>query len=238
MKIRHPIILRWAGFVIAVIARLWHMTVRPVKMSLDGRRHPIDPRRERFIYAVWHDSILSLMYLRAQIDVLISHHTDGELITQACRFLDVGVIRGSSTRGGTAALMKMVEQAQNRHLLVTPDGPRGPRHVIRPGLVYLASITGLPIILLAVGYSRAWRLKTWDRTAVPCPGCATYGVISEPIEVPAGLSHDEVAEYCGRIERRFIEMTAAAQQWADSGRRPDPAELLPPVEAPALPKCA
>src|SRR5262249_42540283 len=99
MKIKHPLLLRWGGVVIAMIARVLHLTVRPVKMSVDGRHHPPDPARERYIYAVWHDSILSLMYLRTKIDVMISHHVDGELVTQACRFLDVGVVRGSSTRG-------------------------------------------------------------------------------------------------------------------------------------------
>src|SRR5262245_20130903 len=238
MKIRHPLLLRWAGFVIAMIARAWHMTIRPLKMSLDGRHHPADAKRERFIYAVWHDSILSLLYIGTKIDVMISHHSDGELITQACKFLDIGVVRGSSTRGGTAGLMKMIEQAAERHLLVTPDGPRGPRHVVRPGLVYLASVTGLPIVLIAVGYSRAWRLKTWDRMAIPWPWSTTYGVLSEPIHVPAGLSHEQIADYCGRIEERFIKLTASAQRWADAGRRPHPAELLSPADSPALAQCA
>src|SRR5262245_26969742 len=207
-----------------MLARAWHLTVRPVVMSLDGRHHPPDPNRERYIYAVWHDSILSLMYLRTKIDVMISHHADGELVTQACRYLDVGVVRGSSTRGGTAALMEMIERSADRHLLVTPDGPRGPRHVVRPGLVYLASVTGLPIVLLAVGYSRTWRLKTWDRMAIPCPGSTTYGVVSEPIGVPAGLKHDEIGEWCSRIEERFVRLTASAQHWADAGCRPNPAD--------------
>jgi len=231
-------LLRWSGFVIAMVARLWHTTVRPVKMSVDGRRHPPDPSRERYIYAVWHDSILSLMYLRTKIDVLISHHTDGELVTQACKFLDVGVVRGSSTRGGAAGLMAMIERSADRHLLVTPDGPRGPRHVVRPGVVYLASITGLPIVLLTVGYSKAWRLKTWDRMAIPWPGSTTYGVVSEPIRVPPDLSHEQIADYCGRIERRFIKLTASAQRWADAGRRPHPAELFTPADSPPLASCA
>jgi lysophospholipid acyltransferase (LPLAT)-like uncharacterized protein len=238
MKIRHPLLLRWGGFVVAMIARLWHLSVQPVKLVVDGREHPPDPSRERYIYAVWHDSILALMYLRTKIDVMISHHADGELVTQACQHLGIGVVRGSSTRGGAVALMEMIERAKDRHLLVTPDGPRGPRHVIRPGLVYLASVTGLPIVLLAVGYSRAWRLKTWDRMAIPWPWSRTYGVVSEPIYVPRGVTHEEIADYCGRIEERFIKLTTLAQRWADAGRRPLPAELLTPVDSRALARCA
>jgi lysophospholipid acyltransferase (LPLAT)-like uncharacterized protein len=105
-------------------------------------------------------------------------------------------------------------------------------------LVYLASITGLPIVLLAVGYSRAWRLNTWDRTAIPWPWSTTFGVVSEPIHVPPGLSHDEMMNYCGRIELRFIKLTASAQRWADTGNRPSPAELVPPAGSLAVRQCA
>jgi lysophospholipid acyltransferase (LPLAT)-like uncharacterized protein len=238
MKIRHPLLLRFGGFVIAMIARLWHLTVRPVVVTLDGRHHPPDPDRERYLYAVWHDSILALMYLRTKIDVMISHHADGELVTQACKHLGVGVVRGSSTRGGAVALLEMIERSADRHLLVTPDGPRGPRHVVRPGLVYLASVTGLPIVLLAVGFSRAWRLKTWDRMTIPCLWSRTYGVVSEPIRIPTGLSREEIVDYCGRIEERFVRLTSSAQHWADTGCRPNPAELLAPVDSPALRQCA
>src|SRR5436853_57794 len=98
MKLKHPLLLRWIGFVAALVIRAWHKTVRPLKFSADGSRHPADPDQRRYIYAAWHDSILSLLYTRTRIDVLISHHTDGELITQACKFLNFGVVRGSSTR--------------------------------------------------------------------------------------------------------------------------------------------
>lgn len=228
MKLRHPLVIRWVAFVIAWLVRAWNLTIRNLKCYLDGTRHPVDPQAERCIYAVWHDSIFSLLYIKTRIDILISHHSDGELITQTCKFLNFGVIRGSSTRGGTAALMKMVEQAESRHILVTPDGPRGPRHVIRPGLVYLASITGLPIVLIGVGYSRAWYLKTWDRMAIPLPWSTTYGVLSERIYVPPGLGHEEMGEMCGRIEERFIKITAMAEAWARTGKRP-----IEPLHTPA-----
>jgi lysophospholipid acyltransferase (LPLAT)-like uncharacterized protein len=238
MKLRNPHLLRWAGFLTAGVIRAWHSTIRHMQHSVDGSQHPADPRRRRCIYAIWHDSIPSILYLRTRIDALISHHSDGELITQTCRFLNVGVVRGSSTRGGSAALMKMIESARDRHLLVTPDGPRGPRHVIRPGLAYLSSLTGLPIVLIAVGYQRAWRLNTWDRLALPRPWSTTCGILSEPIYAPADLRPEELTDYCGRIERRFIQLTAAAERWAETGQRPGGDELRPVDFAVTLPKCA
>ena len=227
MKLRNPTLLRWAGLMAALVIRLWHITIRHLQHSVDGSEHPADPRHRPCIYAIWHDSVPSILYLKTKIDVLISHHSDGELITQACHFLNVGVVRGSSTRGGSAGLMKMLERSRGRHLLVTPDGPRGPRHVIRPGLVYLAAVTGHPIVLIAVGYARAWKLKTWDRLALPMPWSTTCGILSEEIRVPAGLHPDDLAEYCGRIERRFVQLTVTAQRWAETGVRPGPTTFCP-----------
>jgi len=236
MKLRSPRLIRLVAFVLARTVQAWNLTIRNLKHYVDGTVHPTDPAGRRCIYAIWHDSIFSLLYIRTKIDILISHHADGELITQTCKKLGFGVVRGSSSRGGTAALMKMVEQARDRHLLVTPDGPRGPRHVIRPGLAYLASITGLPIVLIAVGYSRAWYLKTWDRMAIPRPWSTTYGVLSEPIYVAPEIRPEDLGEICGRIERRFIQLTATAEQWAATGVRPERADLTP-AEPSALPQC-
>jgi lysophospholipid acyltransferase (LPLAT)-like uncharacterized protein len=238
MKLRDPSLLRWGGFFAATLMRIWGMTIRHLRCSADGTRHPRDPRRDRCLYAVWHDSVLSLAFIDTPIDLLISHHTDGEFGAQACKFLKVGVIRGSSTRGGAAALLKMVQQAESRHILVTPDGPRGPRHVVRPGLAYLSAVTGLPIVLIAVGYSRAIRLKTWDRMAIPLPWSTTCGVISEPIYIPRDVRIDDLSDYCGQIDRRFIELTALAQSWAETGRRPAQGELCAAPAAALIQKCA
>ncbi len=238
MKLRHPKLLRWAGFFTAIIMRLWGSTILHLRCSADGTYHPRDPRLERCVYAVWHDSVLSLAFIRTSIDLLISHHTDGEFGAQACRFLKVGVIRGSSTRGGAAALLTMVQRAESRHILVTPDGPRGPRHMIRPGLVYLAAVTGLPIVLIAVGYSHAIRLRTWDRMTIPLPWSTTCGIMSEPIHIPREVRIDDLADYCGQIERRFLELCEAAQRWAQTGRRPAQHELRSVQIAAPILKCA
>jgi lysophospholipid acyltransferase (LPLAT)-like uncharacterized protein len=238
MKLRHPLLLKWAGFFAACLLRVWGSTIRHLRMSVDGTYHPRNPDQQRCVYAVWHESVTALAFIHTKIDLLISHHADGEFGAQACRFLNVGVIRGSSTRGGATALLEMIQRAQSRHILVTPDGPRGPRHMIRPGLVFLASVTGLPIVLIGIGYSRAWRLKTWDRMAIPFPWSTTCGVISEPIYIPQNIRTDDFADYCSQIEQRFIKLTASAERWAETGRRPSRAELQD-IPSPALAqKCA
>ncbi len=239
MKIRHPFLIRLSAFVLAWVMRLWVGTLRLRKIAVDGLPHPIHPSRRRFIFAVWHDSVISMASVRLPADVLISRHADGELIAQTCGFLNVGVVRGSTTRGGATAILRLASSKRPRHILITPDGPQGPRHRLQAGIVALASRTGLPIVLVAIGFARAWRLRSWDRTVLPFPWSLAHAIASEAIAIPSGLSREELDDYRSRIERRFLHLTELAQRWADSGRRPSASELAPPADLRLeLPKCA
>jgi hypothetical protein len=86
---------------------------------------------------------------------LISRHRDGELISSAMRSFGFSSVRGSTTRGGSAALKGLIERGRSgRDLAVTPDGPKGPRQVAQPGVILLARMTGLPIFPLTFGASK------------------------------------------------------------------------------------
>src|SRR4029079_19053493 len=114
--------------IVAFFIRLWISTMRVRMVSADGRMHPVDPNESQFIYAFWHEGLLAPLATRPKIRVLISQHTDGELIAQIVERLGIGVIRGSTARGGCQALLEMIRSAEgNTHLGITPDGPRGPR---------------------------------------------------------------------------------------------------------------
>lgn len=239
MKVRNPRWIRLAAFVLSWVVRLWIGSLRSRQVSADGRRHPLDPRAGRCIYVAWHDSILGLLSIRTPIDVLISQHADGELIAQTCGFLNIGVVRGSTTRGGAQAGLQIVRSRARRHLLITPDGPRGPRHQLQMGALALASMTGMPLVLVAIGHPFAWPLKSWDRLNLPCPWSMILGVLSEPIHIPPRLSRAELELYRGRIERRFLHLTELAVRWAQTGRRPEAFELTEPSTSDVGPrKCA
>jgi lysophospholipid acyltransferase (LPLAT)-like uncharacterized protein len=157
MKLRNPTLIRLVAFLASVLIRGWMSTLRLRLVFQDGRVHPTDPRVERFIYAFWHESLLAPTVRRTRVHILISQHADGEFIAQVCRFLGYGVVRGSSTRGGSLALLELMDRCTRSHLAVTPDGPRGPRRQVKVGIVYLASRTGMAIVPVGVGYTRAWR---------------------------------------------------------------------------------
>jgi lysophospholipid acyltransferase (LPLAT)-like uncharacterized protein len=206
------------------LIRLWMSTLRCRFFFADGISHPADFRKNRFIYAFWHESILFPAAFSTRIRILISRHADGEFIAQVCRFMGLQVARGSSTRGGSAALLELVRFSRRTHLAVTPDGPRGPRRRVQPGVIYLASLTGLPIVGFGVGYSQAWRARSWDQFAVPKPWSKAACVVAPALHVPPRLDRDGLERYRCLLEDRLRDATLAAELWAQGGPRPAPHE--------------
>src|SRR5438132_1100203 len=179
MKLRHPGFVRLLGWLAAWMIRLWTRTFCIRIHAEDGQKHPADHRRHRYLYSFWHETILGVTAFPTRIHFLISEHFDGEVIAQICRHIRIGTIRGSTTRGGTQALLEMMH-AREGHLGITPDGPRGPRRKVQMGMIFLASLTGLPIVPVGMAFGAAWRLNSWDRFAVPCPWSALNCVLGLP----------------------------------------------------------
>jgi lysophospholipid acyltransferase (LPLAT)-like uncharacterized protein len=109
------------------------------------------------ILAFWHAQqlMIPLGYRGTGSTVLISQHGDGEIIARIIARFGHQAIRGSSTRGGAGALRALIKLGRSgRDVVVTPDGPKGPRQVAKPGVVQLAKVTGLPIVPLAFACSK------------------------------------------------------------------------------------
>jgi lysophospholipid acyltransferase (LPLAT)-like uncharacterized protein len=217
MKIRSPWLIKAAGFTAAWAVRAWVGTVRFRYRPLGPDVDPRSPECQgRYIYAFWHENMLlpAYHYSCPEVHVLISQHADGQLIAEVCRHLGLRTVRGSTTRGGVEAVRQMLRVASNSHLVITPDGPRGPRRQVQPGLVYLAARTGLPIVPAGVGYDRPWRTRSWDRFAVPRPWSHGTCVTGEPIRVPADLGRDEIEQYRRQVEEALLRVTEEAERLA------------------------
>jgi len=109
------------------------------------------------IIAFWHGRqlMVPLAYRGRDVHVLISRHRDGELISRIVSGFGYRSVRGSSTRGGTAALRELIKLGRSGvDLAITPDGPKGPRYVAQPGVIYIAKATGLPILPLSFSCSK------------------------------------------------------------------------------------
>ena len=215
MKIRHPLVVKIVGFAVACLVRVWISLVRYRFRALGVNCEPTRRGfRGQYLYAFWHEDMLlpAYHYSCTGAYVLVSEHADGELIAVACRHLGLRLVRGSTTRSGVKALLGMLRRTRDSHLVVTPDGPRGPRRQVQPGLVFLASRTGKPIVPVGFAYGRAWRTGSWDRMALPCPWSSVVCVQAEPIVVPANARGDQLEAYRLRVEDAFRRAEAEAHR--------------------------
>jgi lysophospholipid acyltransferase (LPLAT)-like uncharacterized protein len=128
-------------------------------------------RTPQYIIAFWHCHLLMMVKcrFRTPISVLISQSKDGELIARTMAHFEVDAARGSSSRGGSAAMRELIRLARlGTNLVFTPDGPRGPARIASDGVIYAAQMTGLPIIPIAFaakkksycGHGTAWSCPT------------------------------------------------------------------------------
>ena len=216
MKLRHPLVIRFVASLAALVIRLWMSTIRVRVASADGQAHPVDPALGRYLYAFWHEALLAPLATRPKARVLISQHPDGELIAQVCLLVGIGVVRGSTARGGSQALMEMIRGSEDgRHLAITPDGPRGPRRELKPGVIMVAAQTGLPIVPIGVGFTRAWRAASWDRFCVPLPFSTLVGVLGEPIRIASDIDRGGLRQGKREVEDRMHVLTELADAWAE-----------------------
>ena len=106
-----------------------------------------------------------------------------------------------------------LRREQGRSLTITPDGPRGPREVVKPGLVRLASLTGLPVLPVASASRRPWVLRSWDGFRVPRPFAVVWISYGEPVQVPPGLDEAGI-----EVWRRHARGGPAREYRAPRGR--------------------
>lgn len=167
------------------------------------------------IIAFWHGRqlMLPLAYGGCGLDILISRHRDGELISRAMRSFGFSAVRGSTTRGGAVALKRLIGRGRSgRDLAVTPDGPKGPRQVVQPGVIHLAKLTGLPIFPLTFSASKKKVLKTWDGFLVPYPFARGVFYWGEPLWVPRDADAAQFEACRVALERALNAMTERADR--------------------------
>lgn len=162
-----------------------------------------------WIVAMWHGRMLTLMPLahhcRRDIGVLVSPSDDGGLATSALRRFGYRIVRGSLSRGGARALREMDELlAGGGQLVLTPDGPRGPRHGVNVGAAWLARSAGAPLLPVGVAVDRAWRLRSWDRFTIPKPFARLVVVYCEPVPVDPRADDAELERVAANVRTRLL----------------------------------
>ena len=193
-----------------------------------------DTGDERFLYCTWHDAILLPIFAGKprNMAALVSRHQDGSYLAEGMKLVNITPVRGSTNRGGSAALKQLMREAQNKHITITPDGPRGPRRKMKPGIVYLASQTGRAIVPMLFCCDRPWKIQgNWTDLTIPKPFSKVVGLSRQPIRVPPGLTRREIEHYCELVQQAMDSLAEEAAL-IESGRerrtRQKPSQL--PVE--------
>lgn len=179
---------------VRLLARSW-------RMHLEGNM-PSGP----CIIAFWHGEMLPVLATFGPLHsvVLVSPSNDGKVLQQLLRDWGHTIVEGSSSRGGKQALEQLVVLAPQNIILITPDGPRGPAHVAKPGAVITAQRSGVPIVHVRVRATPVITFsRSWDRFQVPLPFARITMHLSEPIHVPAELSEDETTAEIRRMDERM-----------------------------------
>jgi len=167
-------------FLAALVTRLLRMLFSTVRLHvIDREGFLVSPHTEPAIITFWHNRIPAIALgflrkyhhrLRKGVVVLTSPSKDGDILSGVMARFGMSSIRGSSSRRGSAALRELsLKLAEGYDLAITPDGPRGPKYSLGPGVIFLAQKTGAPILPVHARYHHAWRLKTWDAFAIPLP---------------------------------------------------------------------
>jgi lysophospholipid acyltransferase (LPLAT)-like uncharacterized protein len=161
-------------------------------------------RREgtRVIFALWHGELLPLLWHQRgeNVAIVISEHRDGEIIARIAESLGYATVRGSSSRGGSRALIGLMREIDaGRDGAITPDGPRGPARVFAAGAAVAAYRTGALIAPIRAQASRSWRLKSWDRFLIPKP-FARVRVSLGPLTGVSASSPREAADSAPRLQ--------------------------------------
>ena len=167
---------------------------------------------EAVILSTWHDQLLMMInvYRGPGARILISRSNDGELIARIMQRFGQDAVRGSSSRGGRDAFKKLILLARKPYDLgITPDGPKGPRHQIKEGVVQLARMTGRPVVPLAFACSNGHRFNSWDRFLLPYPWGRGVYHFGAPQYFHKGESIDA---FRTRIQQAMDDNTRKAQE--------------------------
>ena len=152
--------------------------------------HPKLNDDEALIFVTWHDDLICqpLNYFHNRpngvIKTLISQSKDGEILSKIYNLFGGEIIRGSSSKGATKALISTIREIKaGSDIALTPDGPRGPRHTVADGVIAIAQKSGARIVVLNSKASKYWQFKSWDKFILPKPFGKIDFYMSEPFNI-------------------------------------------------------
>ena len=199
--LRQRIVLRiiiWAGhWVIRIIGP----TLRVSISFEDGAQQTLEQRP--LIGSFWHSCLIPATYICRNLGVRVmsSNSYDGEYMGRIIHKFGFVAVKGSSSRNALRALLGLRRALEDGWTVAfTLDGPRGPRHKVKPGPVALARSSCVPLTMFHAAVDQAWVLKTWDRLMIPMPFSRVLVRFGKLIPVPASASDEDVERYTAELQ--------------------------------------
>lgn len=208
-----------------ILSKSFDLKIAHYDVSVNPARREFD---ETCIFVFWHEYILlpTMLWGNTNVTLFVSQHRDADWLVNTGKHIGFDSIRGSSTRGGPSAIRACKEKMKTHSLGITPDGPKGPRREMALGAVYLASRLQKPIVPVGFGYEKPFRLKTWDKFAIPRPGSRVRSIMGPKIYIPAKAKRDELEQYRLMISQDINRLTETCEIAAETGKQIESQEVF------------
>jgi lysophospholipid acyltransferase (LPLAT)-like uncharacterized protein len=216
-----PVRYPFLPFLVRFVFRLIMFTVRVKVLREDGGAFsPEKPWPVGRMYAVWHQHLFPAAFLlrHQAVTAIVSLSRDGEYLARILGAWGFGLIRGSSSRGGPEVSARSVEHLKGKgKLWITPDGPRGPSHVVKWGVVRMALASESIVLPIGIGYSRKIALKSWDKFQIPLPFSRAVIICGNPYSAKDSIGDEaDVKRLSIELETRLNEVTDRAERLASA----------------------
>ena len=202
-------------YLLFLSVRILSLTIRKKWIGLEKIKN-LRGKGQFVIFVFWHGRMLMMPFINLgrKTGILSSHHADAELSVKIYSYFGYYSIRGSTSRGGMAALRKMSREIKKgSDAGIAPDGPRGPRYRAQGGAVLLSHLTGCPLIPVTYGASRGKFLSSWDQFLAPYPFSRVVFIFGDPIWVDKKGDRKEFKEKQKILEKELNRITQRADEY-------------------------
>lgn len=199
-----------AHIIIKFISKTLRLRIIGAEPIIEGKKSG-----KNYIFCFWHNQffVMPHYYIKVlgknPISVLTSLSRDGEYISRLLHKFGFSTVRGSSSLGGESALRILIREIEKGNdVAVTPDGPRGPRHIVQTGIIALASLTGCPVVPVGYKVNNKKILNTWDKFVIPYPFTKGVFTVASPIFIPKDISDSEKEDIRQKLEKILLSISS------------------------------
>lgn len=182
-------------------------------------RRSLETDKQNYTLGFWHGKMLAGWFLGKQKNFLgiTSKSKDGDVLAGLLSRWGYTVVRGSSSTGGKEVLEHAVNFLKSGgSVAVTPDGPKGPAMELKPGIVVASHRAGTPIVVTGIGFSKSFRLNSWDSFSIPYPYSSVYIKYSEPISVPVDATREKISDIIHSVASLLNHLDQEAEERANA----------------------